>query len=220
MIKACIFDLDGVIVDTAKYHFVAWRRLGREFGYELTEKQNEKLKGVSRMGSLELMLEWAGVEKTDAEKLEMTDRKNGWYRQHILKMDESEILEGVMPFLNDLRLKNIPFALGSASKNSIPILNQIGIKDYFVDVIDGNRTTRSKPDPQTFELGAEALNLKPEECIVFEDSQKGIEAALRGGFHAIGIGEPEVLSEAHFVIPNFINHTFEELVNVLNNRKS
>jgi beta-phosphoglucomutase len=215
MIKACIFDLDGVIVDTAKYHFVAWRRLGREFGYELTEEQNEKLKGVSRMGSLELMLEWAGVEKTDVEKLEMTNRKNEWYREKILKMDDSEILDGVMPFLEDLRAKNIPFALGSASKNSQTILDQIGIKHYFEAVVDGNKTTRSKPDPQTFELGAEALNLKPEECIVFEDSQKGIEAALNGKFHAVGIGEPDVLKRAHLVIPNFIGQTFEKIVELL-----
>ena len=202
-------------MDTAKYHFTAWRRLGREFGFELTEKQNERLKGVSRMGTLELILDWAGIEKTESEKFEMTERKNVWYRERILEMTESEILEGVMPFLEDLRAKNIPFALGSASKNSIPILNQIGIKDYFVDIIDGNRTTRSKPDPQTFELGAEALNLKPEECIVFEDSQKGIQAALSGGFHAVGIGKQEVLSKAHLVIPNFIGRTFEEIVELL-----
>ncbi|MCR9288169.1 MAG: beta-phosphoglucomutase [Bacteroidetes bacterium] len=215
MIKACIFDLDGVIVDTAKYHFIAWKRLAAEFGYELTEAQNEKLKGVSRMGSLELLLEWAGVKKTEEEKFEMTERKNIWYRALIKEMDSSEILEGVMPFLENLKENKISFALGSASKNSNTILEQVGLSDCFEAVVDGNKTTRSKPDPQTFELGAEALHLKSEECIVFEDSQKGIEAALRGGFYAVGIGEEEVLSKAHLVIPNFIGLTFENIVEKL-----
>lgn len=215
MIKACIFDLDGVIVDTAKYHFVAWQRLGREFGYELTEKQNEKLKGVSRMGSLELMLEWAGVEKTEEEKLEMTNRKNEWYRALIAKMDSDEILDGVMPFLEDLKAKNIPFALGSASRNTPMILERVGLAHYFDTIIDGNKTTRSKPDPQTFELGAEGMNVRSEDCIVFEDSQKGIEAALNGRFKAVGIGEESVLTKAHLVIPNFIGLTFDNIIELL-----
>ncbi len=216
MIKACIFDLDGVIVDTAKYHFIAWRRLAAELGYDLTERQNEKLKGVSRMGSLELILEWAGIEKTETEKLKLTDRKNGWYRELLKDMSPDEVLDGVMPFLAHLKSKNIPFALGSASKNAMMILEKVGLANSFEAIIDGTKTTKSKPDPQVFELAAEAMEIAPGECIVFEDSAKGIEAALIGGFYAVGIGEKKNLSKADIVIPNFKGLNIADFRNKLN----
>jgi len=131
MIKACIFDLDGVIVDTAKYHFIAWRRLANELGFDFSEKENEKLKGVSRMDSLNLILKWGGVSLSEEEKLEWTDRKNGWYREFILKMEPDEILDGVIPFLDELEAKGIKIALGSSSKNAGTIIEQVGLKDRF-----------------------------------------------------------------------------------------
>lgn len=214
MIRACIFDLDGVIVDTAKYHFFAWRRLANELGFDFSEEKNEQLKGVSRMDSLDLILQWGGVEKSAEEKEALASKKNGWYREYILKMDESEILEGVLPFLDELEQKGIRKAVGSSSKNASTIIEQIGLDDRFEVVIDGNKISRSKPDPQVFELGAEVMALSPQECIVFEDAERGVDAALSGGFYAVGIGG-ENLSHAHYVIPNFINHSFDEILQAL-----
>ncbi len=215
MIKACIFDLDGVIVDTAKYHFIAWRRLANELGFDFTEEDNEKLKGVSRVESLNLILSWGGVAKTNEEKAQLAARKNDWYVEYITKMDASEILEGVQPFLEHLRNKGVKIGLGSASKNSMTILKQIGLIPFFDSIIDGTKTTCSKPDPQVFQLGAKELGVLPIETIVFEDAEKGIDAALAGGFWAVGIGEPDVLGHAHAVIPNFKGWDIDKLTDRL-----
>ncbi|TAK44256.1 MAG: beta-phosphoglucomutase [Saprospiraceae bacterium] len=215
MIKACIFDLDGVIVDTAKYHFQAWRRLAQELGFDFTETENEKLKGVSRMQSLDLILSWGGVVKTAKEKAALAAKKNDWYVQLISTMTPSEILEGVLEFLNELRSKRVKIGLGSASKNALTILEKIGLRPYFDALIDGNQTTKSKPDPEVFLLGATALGVAPSEAIVFEDAAKGIEAALAGGFWAIGIGAQKDLKESHAVIPGFKNYDFEKITALL-----
>jgi len=203
MIKACIFDLDGVIVDTAKYHFQAWRRLANELGFDFSEADNEQLKGVSRMESLEIILKWGGVTLTEEQKLEWADRKNEWYKALISNMSPDEILPGVLQFLTQLQSHGIHIALGSASKNALPVIESIGLGPLFEVVIDGTHTTRSKPDPQVFQLAAQRLGLQSDECIVFEDAESGIEAALNGGFYAVGIGRPEVLGKAHWVIPGF-----------------
>ncbi len=218
MIKACIFDLDGVIVDTAKYHFIAWRRLANELGFDFDEKKNEKLKGVSRMGSLELILKWGGVELSEEEKQEWADKKNSWYREFILNMDPDEILEGVLPFLDHLEEKGIKMGVGSGSKNAPDILRQIELYDHFDSIIDGAKTTKSKPDPQVFELGAEELGVKPYECIVFEDAEKGIDAAIAGNFYAVGVGEEDNLGHAHMVIPDFIGLELEDILEVINEK--
>jgi beta-phosphoglucomutase len=212
MIKACIFDLDGVIVDTAKYHFIAWRRLANELGFDFSEQQNEKLKGVSRMGSLDIILDWGGVTKTEEEKLALANLKNGWYREYILKMDDSEILDGVLGFMDELDSRGILMSLGSSSKNASTIIGQIGLGPRFAAIIDGNKTTRTKPDPQVFELGAEAMGVGPQECIVFEDAAKGIDAALNGHFWAVGVGSPDNLGHAHYVIPGFANTNFDTIL--------
>ena len=205
MIKACIFDLDGVIVDTAKYHFTAWRRLANEFGFDFTEVENEKLKGVGRMESLELILSWGGIELSEEDKKAWASKKNDWYKERILEMGTEEILEGVRAFLDELQSRNIRYALGSASKNAATVMKQIGLEHEFVAIIDGTKTTKGKPDPQVFQMGADALGIQPSECIVFEDAAKGVQAALNGGFHAVGVGKPEHLGHAHFVVPNFKN---------------
>ena len=214
MIKACIFDLDGVIVNTAQHHFAAWRRLANELGFDFSAEKNEQLKGVDRMDSLDLILEWGGIERTPEEKEALASKKNNWYREYILKMDDSEILEGVLPFLEELEQKGIRKAVGSSSKNASTIIGQIGLDDRFEVVIDGNKISRSKPDPQVFELGAKVMALSPQECIVFEDAERGVDAALAGGFYAVGIGGDN-LNHAHYVIPNFIHHSFDEILQAL-----
>jgi len=216
-IQACIFDLDGVIVDTAKYHFLAWRRLANELGFDFTEKENEKLKGVSRMGSLELILQWGGVELDEAAKLELAERKNNWYVNYLQDMSPADILDGVMPFLEDLKKRGIRCGLGSASKNAMTVIEKIGLLDWFEVIIDGTKTTKSKPDPQVFAMGADAMGVPHDQCIVFEDAESGIQAALNGGFYAVGIGKPENLGHAHLVISNFKNQNIDSILKGINN---
>jgi beta-phosphoglucomutase len=215
-IKACIFDLDGVICDTAKFHFRAWRRLANELGFDFTEEDNEKLKGVSRTESLKLILKWGNVVENDDEMLEaMAEKKNSWYLEFISHMTPHEILPGVQVFLDDLKKKKIKIALGSASKNAIVILERLNLVPYFDVIIDGNKTTKSKPDPEVFLMGAEALGLKPKDCIVFEDAEKGIDAALAGKFYTVGVGNHDVLDEAHIVIPSFEYIDIDEICDAL-----
>ncbi|MEA5139898.1 beta-phosphoglucomutase [Arcicella rigui] len=210
-VKACLFDLDGVIVDTAVYHFQAWRRLANELGFDFTEHQNEQLKGISRMESLELILQWGGVSLSEAEKLDWATKKNQWYLDLVLQMTPNEVLPGVPAFLDALRANGIKIALGSASKNSKLILEKIQMLDYFDAIIDGNNITKGKPDPQVFLMGAEATHSLPSECVVFEDAVAGIQAAKAGGMKAIGVGSAEVLTEADFVISTFEEMTIERL---------
>lgn len=210
-IKGCIFDLDGVIVNTAKYHYLAWKRLADELGFEFTEKDNEKLKGVSRMRSLEILLSVGRINASEEEKIKMAAKKNKWYVEYISKLDKSEILPGVENFINMIKNEGIKVAIGSASKNTMLILNRLGIKDLFDVIIDGNKVSKAKPDPEVFLLGAKGLNLKPEECVVFEDSEAGIEAAIRGNMHSIGIGNPNILKKAEKVIPGFEEKYIKEL---------
>ncbi|CCJ33607.1 beta-phosphoglucomutase [Caloramator australicus] len=205
MIKGCIFDLDGVVVDTAKYHYLAWKRLANELGFEFTEKDNERLKGVSRMKSLEILLEIGNLSFDEETKLKLAEKKNNWYVQYISKMDESEILPGVKEFLSQLKENGYKIALGSVSKNAMIILENTNLKQYFDAIIDGNKVTKAKPDPEVFLKGAEELNLKPEECIVFEDAIAGIEAARRANMKVVGVGSKEILKDADMVIEGFKN---------------
>lgn len=193
MIKGCLFDLDGVLVDTAKYHFLAWKRLADELDIAFTHEDNERLKGVSRMRSLDIILEIGQVTLEESQKITLADKKNEWYKEYIMKMDESEILSGVSQFLEHIRNKGIKIALGSASKNSPIILERTGLAKYFDAIVDGNDVSSAKPDPEVFLLGAEKLGLKPEDCLVFEDAQAGIEAAKAGGMKVVAVGTEELL---------------------------
>ncbi len=203
LIKGAIFDLDGVVVDTAKYHYLAWKRLADKLKIKFTEKDNELLKGVSRAQSLEIILNLGKVEINNEEKHILAEKKNKWYVEYILKMDESEILPGVVNFFNLLKQNGIKIALGSASKNAGFILNNLKLMPYFDAVIDGNKVASAKPDPEVFLKGASEIGLAPENCVVFEDAEAGIEAARRGNFHVIGVGSPENLQAADFVISGF-----------------
>jgi beta-phosphoglucomutase len=210
-VKACIFDLDGVIVDTAVYHYKAWKRLANELGFDFTEEDNEKLKGVSRVRSLQLILQWGGVTKTEAEQEELANRKNNWYVEMISHMTPAEILPGAKEFLETCRAAEIKTALGSASKNSMTILNKINLAGLFDAIIDGNHVSKPKPDPEVFLKGAEALNVSPAECVVFEDAIAGVEAAINGGMKVVGIGSPQVLTRANLVVKGLNEMNLEEL---------
>jgi beta-phosphoglucomutase len=213
--KSALFDLDGVIVNTAIYHFQAWRRLANELGFDFTEHQNEQLKGISRMESLDLILSWGRKTLTESEKLEWASRKNSWYLDLITHMTPKEILPGVKEFLDELKDESIKIALGSASKNSKMILNKIELFHYFDAIIDGNNITKGKPDPQVFLLGAEATGSLPSECVVFEDAQAGIQAAKAGGMFVVGIGDVKVLSQADLVVKSFLDLDLETLLKEL-----
>jgi len=213
-IKACIFDLDGVIVDTAVYHYKAWRRLANQLGFDFTEEQNEELKGISRIESLKIILNWGGVSKSDEEMQELATLKNTWYVDMITKMTPDEILPGAKEFLELVRAKNYLTALGSASKNSETILNQIGLIHLFDALVDGNKVTKSKPNPEVFLVGAQELNVNPEECVVFEDAIAGVQAAKAGKMKAVGIGKADVLTEADIVVAGLNEMTIEKLENL------
>ena len=212
MYKACLFDLDGVLVDTAIYHFQAWKNLGKQFGYELTEEQNEQLKGVSRVESLNKILDWANYSATQEEKSAWLIEKNEDYLHLISNMNPSEILPGVLDFLQQIKDLGYKIALGSASKNAEIILDKTGLTPWFDLIIDGNKVSKSKPNPEVFLKGAEGLRIAPEACIVFEDAQAGVEAAKAGNMKAIGIGEAETLFLADKIIPNFIGVKAAELL--------
>ncbi|MEK4329975.1 beta-phosphoglucomutase [Paenibacillus sp. FSL R7-0297] len=201
-IKACLFDLDGVLVDTARYHYIAWRELAEELGFVFTEHDNERLKGVSRAASLNILLEIGGIELGEEEKTRLAEQKNNRYVEYIAKMDSSEILPGALDFLKECRKHGIKVALGSASKNAMTILNNTGLTPYFDAIIDGTHTSAAKPDPEVFLLGAEAVNTAPQHCVVFEDAEAGVLAATRAGMRSVGIGSPETLGAANLVVPS------------------
>lgn len=205
MIEACIFDLDGVICDTAKYHFLAWQKTAQSFGIEFTHADNEHLKGVSRVDSLRLILEKGNVSISSAEFELALDKKNTHYLSLVEEMTPQEILPGVEDFLRELQANHIKIALGSASKNAPLILEKIGLTHYFDAIIDGNQVINGKPNPEVFLKGANAVGVHPAKAVVFEDAVAGVDAALAGKFMAVGIGEPTVLHKAHIVIDGFKN---------------
>ncbi|MBL7851858.1 MAG: beta-phosphoglucomutase [Cyclobacteriaceae bacterium] len=200
MITTCIFDLDGVIVDTAKFHYLAWQRLAKELGITFTETDNERLKGVSRMESLDILLS-LGTRTYDARaKEEMAARKNAWFVDYINAMKPEDIFPGVRELLVELRKKGYRLGLASSSKNAGTVLDRVGIASLFDAVVDGNMIKNSKPDPEVFLLAASKLKAKPSECVVFEDAEAGVEAAIRAGMKSVGIGSPKQLGKANQVV--------------------
>lgn len=205
--KAFIFDLDGVIVDTAKYHFKAWQNLASSLGIPFTQEQNEQLKGVSRARSLEKILKWGSVSVSDKEFEKLMTLKNAEYLGYISNMDTSEILPDVPKVLDHLIANNHPIALGSASKNARIILEKVSLLDTFSVIVDGTHVSKAKPDPEVFLIGAEQLGVAPQDCIVFEDSVAGIEAANVANMVSIGIGDQQVLKAADYVFKDFTEIT-------------
>jgi beta-phosphoglucomutase len=196
MPKGFIFDLDGVIVDTAKYHFKAWQSLAKNLQYNFTEQDNEQFKGVSRVRSLELLLEMAQYKATEREKEQWLIDKNTHYLALISHMNNSEILPGITEILKALKAQQIPVALGSASKNAQPILEKVGLLSYFDVLVDGNEVTMAKPNPEVFLTAAKGLGVAPEDCVVFEDAQAGVAAAKAAKMTCVGIGDPAILFNA------------------------
>ena len=210
-IRACIFDLDGVIVDTASHHFVAWRQLADELGVPFSEEDNEALKGVSRVDSLEYILNKGGLVLDAATKVRLMDRKNAHYLELAGQTTPEDALPGVVKLIDELKASDMKVALGSSSKNAEMILTRLTLIDRFDALVDGKHITLSKPDPEVFLMGAKALNLAPEQCLVFEDAQSGIDAANAGGFPVIGIGNTDSLSNAAAVIPGFGHVTWADI---------
>jgi beta-phosphoglucomutase len=198
--KGFIFDLDGVIVDTAKYHFLAWKELANELDINFTEAHNELLKGVSREKSLDILLSVGDVTLSPEDRKMYMEQKNTRYLTYVAQMDESEILPGIKDLLEFLRNENIPFSLGSASKNARVILEGVNLLSVFTAIVDGNDVSKAKPDPEVFLIAAEKLGLKPENCFVIEDAAAGIEAAKRANMISVGIGEEEMLGKADFLL--------------------
>ena len=201
--KAFIFDLDGVIVDTAKYHYLAWKKIASELGIEFTHEHNELLKGVSRVRSLDIILGLGNVNASQEQKDQWLIQKNEEYLSYLVDMDQSEILPGVMTVLEFLKANHQPIALGSASKNARPILEKTGILSYFDAIVDGNDVSNAKPDPEVFLQAAQKLGISNENSIVFEDSVAGIQAANIAAMTSIGIGEAAILNEAKFNFQDF-----------------
>jgi len=217
--KAFIFDLDGVVVDTAKFHFVAWQRLASSLDINFTEEENEQLKGVSRIKSLEKILAWGNKtidKKTFEEKLV---QKNEEYLEMVETLTQDDILPGVHDFLLRLRESEQPIALGSASKNARPILKKLGIHDLFDAIVDGTDVSKAKPDPEVFLNACDLLNMPAENAIVFEDSIAGVQAANNAGMISIGLGNPKNLSEADEVFESFLDMPADYQHQLLNKTK-
>ena len=193
-IQGAIFDLDGVIVDTAKYHYLAWKETAKELGFDFRESDNERLKGVSRMASLEILLEVGGITNLSLqEKYRIAEKKNSRYVDMLSELDESELLPGAGAYLEKLKGQNIKIALGSASKNAPLILKKLEIEGLFDAVVDGNSVSKAKPDPEVFLKAAQQLEILPNDCCVYEDSQAGIDAALSAGFHTVAVDKGDLL---------------------------
>lgn len=208
---AFIFDLDGVIVDTAKYHFLAWRNLASKLGFEFTENQNELLKGVSRVASLEILLSIGKLTLSNEKKQTLLIDKNEEYLSYVYKMTQEEILPGVNGLLDYLDAKNIAYALGSASKNAKLILERVGLIHRFSAIVDGNDVSKAKPDPEVFLIGAKKLNMDASNCIVVEDAIAGVQAANAANMTSVGIGDSNTLREANYILKDMTGFTIEFL---------
>lgn len=210
-----IFDLDGVLIDTAKYHFLAWKKLADQLGIPFTEEENERLKGVSRIKSLDILLSLGNKSYSEDQRNKFMEQKNEEYVRHISQMNEREILPGVVELLNHLKDRNLKIALGSASKNAGLILKNTKLQDYFDVIVDGNDVSKAKPDPEVFLMGAKRMGIPASQCIVFEDAYAGIEAAKKAGMLSIGVGNRKNLPHADVLV-----ETLEYLdLSILKNEK-
>jgi len=208
-IKACIFDMDGVLVSTETYHFKAWKRLAETIGISIDEEFNEKLKGVSRKVCIDLICKHGGVEKTQEEKDVLAAQKNEWFLEYVQEIGPQDVLPGVITFIEKLHEEGIKLAVGSASKNAPFLLEKMELTPYFATVIDGNKTQKAKPNPEVFLKGAEELGISPNNCVVFEDAVSGVQAAVSGGMYCVGVGSKEILNQANFCISGFEEMTIE-----------
>ena len=198
MIRGVIFDLDGVIVSTDEFHFQAWQRLAQEEQIPFSREDNEQLKGVSRMESLEIILRKSPKTFSADTKLKMAERKNSYYRDLLQHLSPADVLPGVLSFLDVLRDRKIRPAIGSSSKNAVPILRAIGLSEAFVAIADGTKIKNSKPHPEVFLLAASLLGLEPRDCLVVEDAEAGVEAGLAAGMKVLAVGSAATLPRATY----------------------
>lgn len=212
MIQAVILDLDGVIVSTDEQHYRGWQQLADEEGIPFDRETNHRLRGVSRMASLEIILERSTREYSDDEKAEMAARKNGYYRQMLAELSPEAILPGAMEVMDACRARGAKLAVASSSRNTPYILERIGLSDYFDATADGNDITHSKPHPEVFLLAAERLGVPPQDCLVVEDARAGVEAGLAGGMKVLGVGDAAGDDRAHLTAPDLSAVTAEELL--------
>jgi len=216
-IKGFIFDLDGVLVDTARFHYLAWKRLAREaFGFELTEELNEQFKGVNRIACMKLLCRWTGAQLSPEDFAAMTDRKNGWYVEYVERMTPEDVLPGALEFVKQCRAAGLRLAIGSASKNCRLVLERTGLGPLFDAVSDGTVIARAKPDPEVFLSAASMLGLSPSECAVFEDAQAGIDAAKAGGMKAVAISASGALNGFDAAYPGLYAIDLARLLSALN----
>ncbi len=215
-VRGFIFDLDGVLVDTARFHYLAWRRLAREeFDFDLTPELNEQFKGVNRVACMKLLCEWTGAAPSPGEFNALMSRKNAWYVEYVDKMTPADVLPGALEFLDECRKAGLKLAIGSASKNCKLVLERTGLGPLFDAVSDGTVVTRAKPDPEVFLTAAKMLGLSPAECVVFEDAQAGIDAATAGGMRAVGISAPGALVGCDAEYPGLDAVRLDELLSRL-----
>ncbi len=212
-IRAVIFDLDGVIVSTDEYHFHAWKMIADREGIPFDRTTNEALRGVSRMESLEIILRKATRAYSPGEKKELAEQKNNFYRESLNDLTPGEILPGVLDVLASLKARGIKVAIGSSSRNAKAILRKIGLDKSFDEIVDGTDISRSKPDPEVFSLGAERLGISPEECLVVEDADAGIDAALAAGMRALGVGSAAQYSQSHYAYADLKATPLDEILN-------
>ncbi|HYW34889.1 MAG TPA: beta-phosphoglucomutase [Balneolaceae bacterium] len=213
--EACIFDLDGVIVDTSWYHYKAWQRLAASLSIQFGEEENQQLKGLSRHDSMHKILEMGGRTMSEQQIQRLTDRKNEWYQEYIADLSPDNILEGIRPFLDELEDNDIRKAIGSSSKNAQQILEALQLTHRFDAVVDGDAVKNAKPDPEIFLRAAELLGVSPDACIVFEDAASGVKAANRAGMKSVGVGDKHFLIDADAVIPSFKNMTLDNILALL-----
>ena len=212
--RAFIFDLDGVITETSEYHFLAWKTVCKKIGYDLTRKKNEELKGVNRNKCLDLIMEWGKIRLSEKEIESLLEAKNNIYKDYIKDLNENDVCEGVLNFINDAIKNNIKIALYSASRNAKKILCQLKIIDLFTVIIDGNNVSNAKPDPEGFKIVADLTKTNTKDCVVFEDSISGIEGANKLNMYTVGIGSRDVLKNADVVYKGFKNLKIKDIVNV------
>jgi beta-phosphoglucomutase len=201
--RGVIFDLDGVVVYTDTYHFLGWKRLADEEGWDFDESLNDQLRGVSRMASLQIILDHNGLDMPEDQKHALATRKNEYYKASLATIDEDALVPGAIDFVRAVREAGLKTGLGSSSKNARTVLDSLGITGLFDAIVTGHDITRSKPDPQIFQLVTERLGLAPDECAVFEDAESGVAAALAGGMYAVGFGSQETLGAAHAVVQRY-----------------
>ncbi len=210
--KAALFDLDGVMVSTDRYHYQAWKIIADQEDIHFDSEINHQLRGVSRMQSLEIILRRAKQEYSQLEKETLCEQKNSFFRELIVPITPTDWLAGSVRLLKDLQRKGVKLALCSSSKNASTILDKLGGKDFFDAIVDGRDTTRTKPDPQVFLLAAERLGVEPTECVVLEDAEAGIEAATRAGMRSVGIGGSDRLGKADIAVEDLSEITAEQIL--------